>query len=99
MLKRELTVPPGAQTASDATEVVRAWIANKGLHCSLLTDAWGDNEAIFWGILLSDVARHVADAIGKTHGTPPQETLAIIREHFNSELDAPTAETTGTFVE
>ncbi len=99
MPKRELTIPPDAQTAADATEIIRAWIANKGLHCSLLTDTWGDDEAIFWGILLSDVARHVASAIQKTHGTAPQQTLEIIREHFNSELDSPTAEVGGSFVE
>jgi len=59
---REIPIPPGALTDPDSRELVRAWVANNSLHCSLNFGNWGDDEAIGWGVLLSDIARHVADA-------------------------------------
>jgi hypothetical protein len=45
--------------------------------------------------LLSDIARHVADALFEEHGTDRKETLERMREVFNDELDGPTAPTSG----
>jgi hypothetical protein len=51
---------------------------------------WGDDEAVVWGMLLSDVARHIAEMLEKQQGPKKAESLAKIREHFNAELDSPT---------
>jgi hypothetical protein len=51
-----------------------------------------------WGILLSDIARHVADAVQQTKNLNKAKTLSEIRAVFNSELDKPTAEVSGKFV-
>lgn len=94
----ELKIPPSAMSDGRACELIRAWAAHGGLHCSLNPGVWPeDKAAIAWGVLLSDVARHVADALSKTYGLEKQETLAGIRSVFNKELDRPTAETTGDF--
>ena len=88
--ERQLPIPPEAHTDAQSAELLRAWIAHNGLHCSLNIGCWGDDEAIIWGILLSDVARHVASALKRDAGIPDSDTLAKIREHFNLELDHPT---------
>ncbi len=98
MAKNELMRPPAVETAQNATELIRAWIVDTGLHCSLNVGVFGENEKIMWGILLSDVARHVADAIEKEKGVPAGETLAQIVSSFNYEMRTPTAKTTGNFV-
>ena len=94
-----LRVPPGAETDPQAQELIRAWVAHGGLHCSLNVGAWSKDEAICWGVLLSDVARHVADALRAQKRIDEQETIEKIRTVFNDELDSPTAEATGGFAE
>ena len=51
-----------------------------------------------WGILLSDVARHVANALSGEKGLAAEQTLRQIRASFNYEMDSPTAEAKGEFV-
>jgi hypothetical protein len=96
--KKELVIPPSARSDANATELVRAWAAHNGLHCSLSIGNSGDNERIFWGILLTDVARHVADALFEQKGWDKDETLREMRRVFNAELDSPTAEPSGGFL-
>ncbi|MGO9086577.1 MAG: DUF5076 domain-containing protein [Candidatus Sulfotelmatobacter sp.] len=95
----ELRVPPGALSDKQSCELVRAWAAHGGLQCALNVNAWTDDMlAIGWGILLSDIARHVADAVQQTKNLDRERTLSKIRDVFNSELDKPTGETAGKFV-
>jgi hypothetical protein len=74
---KELPVPEAATTDQHSREMLRAWVIDNGLHCSLDVGGAGENEAILWGILLSDVARHVADAEEETEGTPSGDTLRM----------------------
>ena len=95
----ELKIPPAALSDKRASELVRAWAAQGGLQCSLNVNAWPDDTvAAGWGILLSDIARHVADAVQQTKNLNKAKTLSEIRAVFNSELDKPTAEVSGKFV-
>jgi len=95
--KRDLTVPGEVARDPKASEVLRAWVANGGLVCSLRPELWDDPAN--WGILLADVARHVADAIHELNGADPDETIAQIQDNFNNELDDPTDEQTGQLEE
>ena len=97
--KRELLIPPSAMSDPNSREMIRAWVAHEGLHCSLNIGTWGDKEKIGWGVLLSDAARHVADALFKEKGISRAETLKEIRRVFNDEVDDPTAETSGEFAQ
>ncbi len=73
--KNECAIPPEAITDPNGTEVLRAWVANEGLHVSLwIPDAWDDPG--HWGVALTDVMRHLADAYQKSHGVAPQVTIA-----------------------
>jgi hypothetical protein len=94
-----LEVPPGAKSDRQATELIRAWAAHGGLQCSLNINAWsGEQTTIGWGIVLSDIARHVSHALYESRQLDRTRTLAEIQRVFNAELESPTADTNGTFV-
>jgi hypothetical protein len=94
-----LEVPPGAKSDRQATELIRAWAAHGGLQCSLNINAWsGEQTTIGWGIVLSDIARHVSHALYESRQLDQTRTLAEIQRVFNSELESPTADTNGNFV-
>lgn len=99
--KGELLIPPAVTGDPRAQEMLRAWIAHQDLHCSLQVGVWGgdeEKEMLGWGILLTDVVRHVADALYREKGLEKEATVYRIRQVFNAELDFPTAEPTGDFV-
>jgi hypothetical protein len=91
-----LVIPETAIKDPQSTEMLRAWVAQKALHCSLRIGVWKEPAA--WGILLADVARHVANAHQEADGRDRATTLAAIRKLFNAELDKPTDEPKGSFV-
>ena len=81
-----LHVPPAA-LEQGGVEVLRAVIVDGGLHVSLRR-AFDDPDA--WGMLIADVARHVARIYAAENGMREETTLARLRELFNAEMDAPT---------
>ncbi len=94
-----LEIPPGAKSDKQATELVRAWAAHGGLQCSLNIDAWqGEQTTIGWGILLSDIARHVSNALYASRQLDRTQTLMEIQKVFNSEVESPTADANGNFI-
>jgi hypothetical protein len=92
---RDLAIPSEIEADPKSREVLRAWVANGGLVCALRPETWP--EAGNWGIVLADVARHVANAVRDLHGTDPATTIGRIRELFAAELDNPTDQPTGHF--
>lgn len=93
----ELPIPPGVRSDKNAQELIRAWSAHEGLHCSLSVDRWGDSERTAWGILLTDVVRHVANALHDAKDWDKTGTVREIRRVFNAELDEATADPSGRF--
>jgi Domain of unknown function (DUF5076) len=91
-----LDIPPIAQRDRNALEVARVWIAEGGQHVSLRADAWKDPAA--WGILLVDLAKHVANAHHELSGRDPAETLQRIRAGFDAEWNHATDEPRGGFL-
>ena len=81
-----LHIPPTA-LEQGGVEVLRAAIVEGGLHVSLRR-AFDDPEA--WGMLIADVARHVARIYAKEKNMSEDETLARIRGIFEAEMDSPT---------
>jgi hypothetical protein len=90
--------PIEGELPENAVELLRAWVIDGNLHCQLNIGPADEDAAVVFAILLSDVARHVADAMQRMQGVPVAETLAKLRQHFNAELNSPTAETKGGFV-
>ena len=81
-----LHIPPAA-LEQGGVEVLRAVIIDGGLHVSLRR-AFDDPEA--WGMLIADVARHVARVYATEDKFREEETLARVRAIFEAEMDAPT---------
>jgi Domain of unknown function (DUF5076) len=81
-----LVIPPTA-LEQGGVEVLRAAIVDGGLHVSLRR-AFDDPEA--WGMLIADVARHVARIYATESKFREEETLERIRALFNAEMDSPT---------
>ena len=99
----QLPVPPAAARDSQSREMIRAWIAENGLHCVMNIGTWPErgprDEAQAWGILLADVARHIANAFEEHSGADPRELVESIRDRFNAEIDQPTSPHRGGFTQ
>jgi Domain of unknown function (DUF5076) len=81
-----LTVRPGALERG-GTEVVRAVIVEGGLDISLRR---GFDDVAVWGVLLADVARHVARLFAMEDGISQTVALDAMRSMLEAELDRPT---------
>lgn len=98
---KAIGIPPAALSDPDAVEMGRIWVAQQGLHCVLNVGTYRGSpirEATARGVILSDMARHIADALllaGDEDGVA--STLAEIRRSFAAELDDPSSQATGEF--
>ena len=72
--------------ATGGVEVLRAAIVDGGLHVSIRR-AFDDPEA--WGMLIADLARHVARIYAKESAMSEDDVLNRVRAIFESEMDAP----------
>lgn len=93
---KQLIIPPSAIEVEDSFEVLRVWTTPHGPVVSLLPDAWADPAA--WGILLVDIARHLANA--KSSGVPEtkRDILSRLKAGFDAEWGEPTDTPQGQFV-
>jgi len=89
-----LDVPPVAARDKASFEVLRVWIAEQGQHVSLRSGAWEDPFA--WGIVLADLARHIALAHQLQHPeTDLEGFVERLLEGFHAEIENPTDEPEG----
>ncbi len=84
----ELPIPSVVQSDQDAIELVRVWAAGGQQHVSLATHLW--NDPANWGVMLVDLARHVALAYQYSQERDPEEVLNRIKEGFDAEWNANT---------
>jgi len=97
---KPLIVPPAAQRDEGSVQMLSAWIAEKGLHCSINIGMWQDNEqneSAAWGILLADTVRHIANAMHDQYGHARADTISAILDSLDTELGGPTSGVEGTF--
>jgi hypothetical protein len=85
---QELPVPPAALSDAKSRELVRVWAAAGKQHVSLATGLWADPAA--WGIMLVDLARHVARAYEQSQGLAQDVALARIRAGLEAEWSTDT---------
>ena len=89
-----LSIPPVAERDKASFEVMRVWIAEQGQHVSIRSGAWEDPFA--WGIVLADLARHIALAHELQGETSDKDAfLERLLEGFHAEIDNPTDEPEG----
>jgi hypothetical protein len=93
---KQLEIPPAAAQDKASFEVLRVWVAEQGQHVSLRSGAWEDPFA--WGIVLADLARHIALAHKLQPGKKPTDPAAFLErllEGFQAEIENPTDEPEG----
>lgn len=95
-------IPEAALRDADSVEMLRIWIAEQQLHCSIRIGMYQEtsntSEVNAWGIILADVVRHVANALEQAYSFKVDESERRILESLRGELAAPTSRLTGTFV-
>jgi hypothetical protein len=89
----QLLIPNAAKADLKSFEILRVWVANKGQHISLRVGVWNDPAA--WGIMLADLAKHIANAYNQDAALDRQKTLRRIEAAFNAEMVEPTDDPTG----
>ena len=85
-----LPVPDQVIRAKRKAEIARIWVANGRPVVVLAPSVWSDPA--IWGLMLVDIARHVAAAY-EPLGHDQSETLDRIRAAFDVEWSHPTSET------
>lgn len=90
---KELIIPPAAKSDPDARELIRVWAAAGQQHVSISAGAWDDPAT--WGIMLVDLARHLANFYSQERGMNREEVLLRIKALFEAEWHAPTSDATG----
>jgi hypothetical protein len=90
---KQLEIPEAALRDGNSYEIARVWVAEKAEHVSLLVGTWEDPTA--WGIVLADLARHVANGHLQDKGLNRAETLQRIRASLLAELNSPTDDPQG----
>ena len=89
MAEKSLTPPPAAERDRAAFELLRVWVAEGDQHVSLRAGVFEDARG--WGIVLADLARHIAnaEALGRK-GLNREEFLEQMLESFEAEIESPT---------
>lgn len=89
----ELQRPEAASGDPNSLEVLRVWIVRGDQHVALRTGVWEDPAA--WGLLLVDLAKHVANAYEQGGGPDRAEVLKRIKAGLDAEWASPTDEASG----
>lgn len=85
---KQLPIPPKAAADEKAIELLRVWASGGKQHVTLATKLWA--EPANWGLMLVDLAKHIANAYEQTEGRDRSQVLARIHEGFEAEWTAPT---------
>jgi hypothetical protein len=93
---RQLPIPTPAVEDARAIELARVWAAQGKQHVSLATELWDDPAA--WGIMLVDLARHIANAYEQNTGKNREDVLQRIKSGVDAEWLSPTDEPTGNLL-
>ena len=95
--KDELAPPPAAAGDARSFEIARLWVADNAQQVALRTDVWPDPAA--WGIVLADLARHVALAYQRKDGHDLEDALERLLAGFHAEIESPSDLSTGEIAE
>lgn len=89
----QLLIPEAAKKDRNSLEVLRVWIAGEKQHVSIRVGVWDDPAG--WGLLLADLARHIASSYEQSKGRDRLLTLKRIKAGLDAELISPTDDPTG----
>jgi len=92
-----LELPPAVEGDPKAREIAPIWAAHGQQHVHLRSGLWADPGN--WGIMLVDLARHVANAYEQDGRGDYFEVLSRIHDIFEAEWRSPTAIARGKLTE
>lgn len=90
-------MPTPREVALDdaAFEIAREWIGKKKMTGALslgrYLESGRSDEPAIWGVILADLARHVARGLRAGYSLDEQATLAAMSKTFEKELRAPSS--------
>ena len=84
----ELPIPIDVCQNPTAFEMVRVWCLDNKAYISVNIGVWEDPAA--YGILLADLAQHIANAYFEKDGRNNSEALRRVLEGLNAEIQFPT---------
>lgn len=95
----ELSIPEEAKSDPRATEILRLWGANDKLNVSIRLGSYherGLEEAHAWGLILTDLAKHVAHGLAQRFDMDEEEETKKIIDGILTEMNYPTTDIKGT---
>jgi hypothetical protein len=84
----ELNIPTNSKANKSAVEVARVWAVGHGMEVSLRVATQKDPAA--WGIILVDLAKHIANTYQQEDGRNHAEVLSRIRAGLDAEWSTAT---------
>lgn len=84
--KDEIAAPPSVRDDDKSFELARLWIADGSPRVALRVGVWDDPAA--WGVLLADVARHIAVAYSQSGGHDAADALERVLIGFRAEFES-----------
>jgi hypothetical protein len=85
---KQLPVPDIVLSDPNSIELLRVWAANGNQCVSVNAELWKDPAS--WGIMLVDLAKHIANAYGKSNLYDSSAALHRIKQGFDVEWNSPT---------
>jgi hypothetical protein len=89
----ELPIPSAVSTDKQSFEILRIWISSGKQVVTLKDRVWKDPAA--WGLMLADLAKHVARMYQQTEEMDYHQCLIRVLEGFHAEMDRPTDQPEG----
>lgn len=97
----ERPIPEAALWDENAVEMLRVWIAEEKLHCSMKVGMYLETmnipEERAWGMILADITRHLAAALEAGYSANRLEAMQKISDSYLKELSRPTSSSKGKF--
>jgi hypothetical protein len=90
----QLLIPQAAEKDPKSLEVLRVWLAGEQQHVSIRVGVWDDPAG--WGLLLADLAKHVANSYQQAKGLERSRVLQRIKAALDVELGSPTDDPSGS---
>lgn len=88
--RKPLSPPPEVENDEFSVEMIRGWIAERGLSCTLNLGHWHRHSTVderqAWGVLLADLCRQIATELQEVTQDDPTESLRVLVEALLSEL-------------
>lgn len=90
---RQLPIPSSVPNDSKSLEILRVWAAGGQQHVSIDNNLWDDPA--HWGIMLVDLARHIANAYSQTGRFDKSSALERLKAGLDAEWGSPTGIVSG----